>query len=99
VDLSLERGFNISEHGRLMLRATAFNSLNHPNYYVQSGNSGQGVNQTQYRPMGPNCGDGVSMNQTCYLIPNNSVGGFGTYLVVGQNTGPRVFQFALIYRF
>lgn len=99
VDLSLERSFNIKEHGKVTFRATAFNSFNHPNYYVQSGSSGQGVNQTQYRPLGPTCGDGKTANQVCYLIPNNGPGGFGQYLAVAQNIGPRIFQFALIYRF
>ncbi len=99
VDLSVERAFRIAEGHKLSFRATAFNSMNHPNYYVQSGNSGQGVNQTQYRPLGPNCGNGSAAEQTCYLIPNNGVGGFGSFLVVGQNNGPRILQFALIYRF
>jgi hypothetical protein len=95
VDISIERGFKIGEFGKLMLRATAFNSLNHPNYYVMYGS---GINGQQYRPVGPACGD-KSLNQTCYLIPNNRVGGFGTLGVVQQNTGPRIFQFTAIYRF
>jgi hypothetical protein len=79
-----------------MFRAQGFNIMNHPNYYVQSGNSGQGVNQSQYKALGSTCGDGKTANQTCYLVPNP---GFGSFLVVGQNTGPRIFQFAVIYRF
>jgi hypothetical protein len=78
-----------------MFRVTAFNVLNHPNYYVYSGS---GINQAEYKPVGPSCGN-KSLNQTCYLIPNNTVGGFGTFSVVQQNTGPRIFQFAAIYRF
>lgn len=99
MDLSLERSFKLRESLRLMFRAQAFNALNHPNYYVQSGNSGQGVNQVQYRPGGATCGDGKTTDQVCYLIPNNSAGGFGTFQVVGQNTGPRIFQFAVMVRF
>jgi hypothetical protein len=96
VDISVERAFKISEYGKLSLRATAFNTLNSPNYYVMYGS---GINGQQYRPIGPTCGDRVTQNQTCYLVPNNRVGGFGTLNVVQQNTGPRIFQFAAIYRF
>jgi hypothetical protein len=96
VDLSIERAFSIGEFGKLMFRAQGFNIMNHPNYYVQSGNSGQGVNQSQYKALGSTCGDGKTANQTCYLVPNAA---FGSFLVVGQNTGPRIFQFAMIYRF
>ena len=95
IDFNLERAFNISEYGKLMFRVTAFNVLNHPNYYVYSGS---GINQAEYKPVGPSCGN-KSQNQTCYLVPNNTVGGFGTFSVVQQNTGPRIFQFAAIYRF
>lgn len=99
MDISVERAFKIGEFAKLSLRAQAFNVMNHANYYVQSGNSGQGVNQTQYRVGGPTCGDGSSASQTCYLVPNNGAGGFGTFQVVGQNTGPRIFQFAATIRF
>jgi hypothetical protein len=96
VDISVERAFKISEYGKLSLRATAFNTLNSPNYYVMYGS---GINGQQYRPIGPTCGDRITQNQACYLVPNNRVGGFGTLNVVQQNTGPRIFQFAAIYRF
>jgi hypothetical protein len=98
-DVSLERGFKIGESQKLMFRAQVFNALNHPNYYVQSGNAQNGVNQVHYRPLGPTCGNGTSENQVCYLIPNTGAGGFGTYSVVAQNLGPRLFQFAVNYRF
>ena len=78
-----------------MLRVTGFNMLNSAEYYVDSGS---GINQAEYKPIGPNCGN-KAVNETCYLIPNNGVGGFGTLSVVQQNTGPRIFQFAVIYRF
>ncbi len=95
IDLNLERSWPIKEYGKIMFRATAFNLLNSPNYYVYSGS---GINQNEYIPVGPSCGN-KSQTQTCYLVPNNGVGGFGTFSVVQQNTGPRIFQFALIYRF
>ena len=95
IDLNLERAWNIKERGKLMFRVTGFNMLNSPNYYVYSGS---GINQSEYRPLGPNCGNKAA-SETCYLIPNNGVGGFGTLSVVQQNTGPRIFQFAVIYRF
>ena len=95
IDVNLERAWTIREFGRVMFRVTAFNIFNHPNYYVESGS---GINQQEYKPLGPNCGNKAA-NETCYLIPNNSVGGFGTYSIVQQNTGPRIFQFAVIYRF
>ena len=95
VDVNLQREWKVKEFGSVMFRATAFNLLNHPNYYVYSGS---GINQQEYRPVGPSCGN-KSQSKTCYLIPNNIVGGFGTFTVVQQNTGPRIFQFAMIYRF
>jgi hypothetical protein len=95
IDVNLERTWKIKEYGRLMFRVTAFNIFNHPNYYVESGG---GINQQEYKPIGPNCGN-KAVNETCYLTPNNSVGGFGTFSEVQQNTGPRIFQFAMIYRF
>lgn len=95
VDLNVERAWNIKEYGKLMFRITGFNMLNSPEYYVYSGS---GVNQVQYKPIGPDCGN-KSQTQTCYLIPNNGVGGFGEFTVVQQNTGPRIFQGALIFRF
>jgi hypothetical protein len=95
VDMTLQRSWKLQESGSLMFRATAFNVLNHPNYYVYSGS---GINQQEYRPLGPTCGN-KSQNQACYLVPNTSVGGFKTFTVVQQNTGPRIFQFAMIYRF
>jgi hypothetical protein len=95
VDVNLQREWKIKEFGSLMFRATAFNLFNHPNYYVYSGS---GINQQEYRPLGASCGN-KSQSETCYLVPNNSVGGFGTFTVVQQNTGPRIFQFAMIYRF
>jgi hypothetical protein len=95
IDVNLERAWKVKEFGKLLFRVTAFNLFNHPNYYVENGS---GINQQQYKPVGPSCGN-KSLNETCYLIPNTSVGGFGTYSIVQQNTGPRIFQFAVIYRF
>jgi len=95
IDVNLERAWKIKEYGKLMFRVTGFNMFNHPNYYVESGG---GINQQEYKPVGPACGN-KALSQTCYLIPNNGSGGFGTYSIVQQNTGPRIFQFALIYRF
>lgn len=96
VDINIERGFQVSEFGKVMFRVTAFNAFNSPNYYVMYGS---GINAQQYRPIGSTCGDRVTQNQVCYLVPNNRPGGFGTLNVVQQNTGPRIFQFAVIYRF
>ena len=47
-----------------MFRVTGFNMLNHPNYYVYSGS---GVNQQQYTPVGPACGN---KSQTSNLLPD-----------------------------
>jgi hypothetical protein len=54
--------------------------FNHANYYVQNGD---GINQLQYNPIGTPqgqypCGDGISTNQTCFLVPNSGPGNFGT---------------------
>lgn len=72
VDLGFARTFHISERNAVTLQAQAFNIVNHANYYVQNGT---GVNQRQYAPSGDNCGDGETLNQTCYLIPETGPGG------------------------
>ena len=96
VDLGVARSFHVTERDVVTLQAQAFNLLNHANYYVQNGG---GVNQTQYAPNGPNCGDGQTLNQTCYLIPETGAGGFGTLQAIDALNGPRVLQFAFRYSF
>jgi len=96
IDLGLSRRFHLTERNSITLQAQAFNVLNHANYYVQNGT---GVNPIQYRPFGPTCGDGQTLNQTCYLVPNTGPGGFGTLQVINALNGPRVFQFALKWSF
>lgn len=96
VDLGIERRFHITERQAIALKVQAFNLLNHANFFVQNGS---GINATQYNPLGPNCGDGATANQTCYLVPNSGPGNFQTLQSVDQLNGPRVFQFALTYSF
>jgi outer membrane receptor protein involved in Fe transport len=96
VDLGLSRTIHFSERNAITLQAQAFNLFNHANYYVQNG---AGVNQFQYSPNGPNCGDGQTVNQTCYLIPETGPGGFGTLQSINALNPPRVLQVAFAYRF
>jgi hypothetical protein len=91
VDAGLSRWFAVKEHLGLELQAQAFNLFNHANYYVQNGD---GINQLQYNPIGSNCGDGMTLNQTCYLVPNSGPGNFGTYQEISPNGLPRVLQFS-----
>ncbi len=93
VDLGIARAFHLSERHTVTLKAQVFNLLNHPNFFVQTG---RGINQTQYDPIGPNCGDGATLNQTCFLVPDP---GFKTLQSVSELNGPRVFQFAFYYKF
>ena len=93
VDVGLSRSFTITEKQTVTFQAQVFNVANHANFYVQNGN---GVNPLQYLPVGGNCGDGLSRKQTCYLLPES---GFKTLQVINVLDGPRVFQFALKYRF
>ena len=92
IDMGLARHFDIREGKELEFQAQAFNLFNHPNYYVQNGN---GINQLQYNPIGSNCGDGVTLNQTCYLIPNTGPGNFGALQEVSPDGLPRVLQFSV----
>jgi hypothetical protein len=80
----------------ISLKAQVFNVANHANFYVQNG---AGINQIQYNPVGPTCGDGMTLNQTCYLMPNVGPGAFQTLESIGQLNGPRVFQFSFGYNF
>jgi len=96
IAVSLTRSFAIGEGKQLQLQAEAFNLLNHANYYVQNGN---GINQLQYNPIGTNCGDGASLNQTCYLVPNSGPGNFGTLTEISPNGLPRVLQFSVRFTF
>jgi hypothetical protein len=96
IDLGLGRSFIIREGKEIEFQAQAFNLFNHPNWYVQNGD---GINQLQYNPIGTNCGDGASANQTCYLVPNSGPGNFGTFQEVSPNGLPRVLQFSARFTF
>jgi hypothetical protein len=96
IDLGLARSFEIREGKELQFQAQAFNLFNHANYYVQNGD---GINQIQYNPIGATCGDGMSLNQTCYLVPNSGPGNFGTLQEISPNGLPRVLQFSARFRF
>jgi Carboxypeptidase regulatory-like domain len=96
IDFGVGRSFSFGEGKDLELQAQAFNLFNHPNYYVQNGD---GINQLQYNPYGGNCGDGMSLNQTCYLVPNTGPGNFGTLQEISPNGLPRVLQFSARFTF
>lgn len=96
IDVGLERKFHLTEKHTIGIKAQVFNIANHANYYVQNG---AGINQTLYNPVGPTCGDGATLNQTCYLLPNVAPGNFGTLESIDQMNGPRVFQFSFNYSF
>jgi hypothetical protein len=96
IDVGLARSFSIRESKELQLQAQAFNLFNHANYYVQNGD---GINQLQYNPIGANCGDGMTQNQTCYLVPNSGSGNFGTLQEISPNGLPRVLQFSARFTF
>ncbi|MFY9744343.1 MAG: carboxypeptidase regulatory-like domain-containing protein [Candidatus Sulfotelmatobacter sp.] len=96
IDVGLGRSFEIRENKELEFQAQAFNLFNHANYYVQNGD---GINQLQYNPVGGSCGDGMSLNQTCYLVPNTGPGNFGTLQEISPNGLPRVLQFAVRFAF
>ncbi|HEY1659429.1 MAG TPA: carboxypeptidase regulatory-like domain-containing protein [Candidatus Sulfotelmatobacter sp.] len=96
IDLSIARDFKIREGKTLQLQAQAFNLFNHPNYFVQNGS---GINQLQYNPIGTNCGDGTSVNQTCYLVPNSGPGNFGALQEISPDGLPRVLQFSARFTF
>jgi len=91
IDVGLARSISIGEGKHLQFQAQAFNLFNHANYYVQNGD---GINQLQYNPIGANCGDGASLNQTCYLVQNSGPGNFGTLQEISPNGLPRVLQFS-----
>jgi hypothetical protein len=93
IDLGIARAIHLTERHTIALKVQVFNLFNHPNYFVQNGG---GVIATQYQPVGPTCGDGATLNQTCFLIPQPS---FGTLQSVSELNGPRIFQFAFTYHF
>jgi len=96
IDLSLARSFSFKENKELRFQVEVFNLFNHANFYVQNGD---GINQLQYNPIGTNCGDGMTLNQTCYLVPNSGQGNFGTYQEISPNGLPRALQFSLRFAF
>src|SRR5208283_999470 len=87
IDVGLARSFAIREGKELQFQAQAFNLFNNTNYYVQNGD---GINQLQYNPIGPNCGDGLSPKQNCYLVPNSGPNNFGALGEISPNGLPRV---------
>ena len=96
IDVGLSRGVEIGEGKELEFQAQVFNLFNHANYYVQNGD---GINQLQYNPIGTNCGDGLSPNQKCYLVPNSGPGNFGALQEINPDGLPRVFQFSVRFTF
>jgi hypothetical protein len=96
IDVGLARIIPLREGLELQLQAQAFNLFNHANYYVQNGD---GINQLQYNPIGTDCGDGATTNQTCYLVPNSGPGNFGTLQEISPNGLPRVLQFSARFVF
>jgi len=96
IDLGLGRSFKVVEGKELEFQAQAFNLFNHANYFVQNGG---GINQFQYNPVGTTCGDGMTANQTCFLVPNSGPGNFGTLQEISPNGLPRVLQFAVKFSF
>jgi hypothetical protein len=96
IDLGLSRSFKVAESKAVQLQVQAFNLFNHANYYVQNGN---GVNQLQYNPIGSNCGDGATLNQTCYLVPNSGPGNYGTLQEINPAGLPRSLQFSIRFMF
>jgi hypothetical protein len=96
IDVGLARSFEIREGKELQFQAQAFNLFNHANYYVQNGN---GINQLQYNPIGSNCGDGMSINQQCYLVPNSGPGNFGSFQEISPDGLPRALQFSARFTF
>jgi hypothetical protein len=93
VDLGVARTVHLREVHALTFKAQAFNLFNRANFFVQNG---AGVNSIQYNPIGKTCGDGMTLDQLCYLVPNPD---FGTHQSVSHANGPRLFQFAIQYRF
>ena len=96
IDAGLARSFAIAEGKQLEFQLQAFNLFNHANWYVQNGD---GINQLQYNPIGTNCGDGMTRNQTCYLVPNSGPGNFGALQEVSPNGLPRVLQLSARFTF
>ncbi|MGO9124685.1 MAG: carboxypeptidase regulatory-like domain-containing protein [Terriglobales bacterium] len=96
IDLGLARSIPIKEGMQLQFQVQAFNLFNHANYYVQNGD---GIDQLQYNPIGTNCGDGATLKQTCYLVPNSGPGNFGALQEISPNGLPRVLQFSARFTF
>ena len=96
IDVALARSLRIKEGKELRFEVQVFNLFNHANFYVQNGG---GVNQLQYNPIGTNCGDGATLNQTCYLVPNSGAGNFGTLQEISPNGLPRALQFSVRFAF
>jgi hypothetical protein len=93
LDMGIARSIHFRERHTLTFKAQAFNLFNRANFFVQNG---AGVNAVQYNPIGTACGDGMTLQQLCYLVPNQ---GFGRPQSVSHANGPRISQFAIQYRF
>jgi hypothetical protein len=93
VDVGVARRIRVHENHAILLKAQAFNLFNRANFYVANG---AGVDAVQYNPIGTTCGDGMTLQQLCYLVPNP---GFGTPQSISHANGPRIFQFAMEYHF
>jgi hypothetical protein len=92
IDIGLQRNIRLTERQSIAIKIQGFNILNSANYFVQAG---AGINQYQYNPTGTTCGNGTSINQTCYLVP---APGFKTLESISQPNGPRIFQLSFTWR-
>lgn len=93
VDLGVARNFNLYDRGSLLIQIQVFNLLNRANFLVQNG---LGIDSSGYNPIGSTCGDGVTQNQTCYLVPIQSKNSPTT---ISALNGPRIIQFGITYKF
>jgi len=93
IDLGLAGRLAVLEKHSIAFQVQAFNLLNHANFYVQNGN---GVQFIQYETVGSTCGDGQTLNQQGFLVPNTT---FKALQIINALDGPRVLQFALKYSF
>jgi len=93
IDAGIARRIRLRENHAILWKAQAFNLFNRANFYVANG---AGVDAVQYNPIGTTCGDGMTLQQLCYLVPNP---GFGTRQSISHANGPRIFQFAVEYHF
>jgi hypothetical protein len=96
IDVGLGRASKSSEGKELEFQARPSTCSIIPTTTSRTETGSTSFNTT---PSAATCGDGMTLNQTCYLVPNSGPGNFGALQEISPNGLPRILQFSVRFAF